>query len=283
MTTFDTIYQNIVKKIMEEGVDEVIARTGHTSKAVPGISFSIDIEKDGFPVLTLRKQPLKSPIAEQVWFIQGKKDATFLRKFTKMWDPFMEKDGTLSSAYGWRWRHHFGRDQLGSAIELLEKEPVSRHAVVITWDPKDDGYGGTPKKNVPCPFAFTLNILGGRLNMHNIMRSNDVILGTPFDVFGFALLQCIIAQRLGIRPGVYTHSISNAHIYDDHYEGAKEILKRKNDHKKVELHLPKNSLQRAEQQDENLIGEIFADFQYQYNPLPPIDGLTIIPQYPNVK
>ncbi|MCX6751976.1 MAG: thymidylate synthase [Candidatus Nomurabacteria bacterium] len=275
MTTFDTIYQNIIKKIMEEGIEELNERTGHKTKSLPGVTFSLDIEKDGFPVLTLRKQPLKSPIAEQVWFIQGEKDTTFLRKFTKMWDPFMEKDGTLPSSYGWRWRNHFGRNQLGNAIELLEKEPSSRHGVIVTWDPKDDGHGGTPKKNIPCPFAYTINIIGGRLHMHNMVRSNDMILGCPFDVFGFALLQSIIAQRLGVRPGIYTHTISNAHIYDNHYEGAKEIIKRKNDHKKIELHLPKDALRRAEQKDESLVGEILTDLQTQYNPLPAIMGLEI--------
>lgn len=275
MTTFDTIYQNIIKKIMDEGTEELNERTQHKTKALPGITFQIDIEKDGFPVLTLRKQPLKSPIAEQVWFIQGEKDTTFLRKFTKIWDAFLDKDGTLSSAYGWRWRNHFGRDQLGKTIESLEKDKSSRHGVIITWDPKDDGYGGTPKKNVPCPYTYVVNIIGGRLNMHNIIRSNDMMLGCPFDTFGFALLQCMLAQRLGVRPGIYTHSISNAHIYDNHYEGAKEIMNRTNDHQKVELHLPKDAFKRAEQKDENLVQEILKDFKAQYNPLPPIGGLDI--------
>lgn len=275
MTTFDTIYQNIIKKIMEEGIEELNERTGHKTKALPGITFSLDIEKDGFPVFTLRKQPLKSPIAEQVWFITGEKNTDFLRKYTKIWDLFMESDGTLSSAYGWRWRHHFGRDQLGKTIELLEKEPSSRHGVIVTWDPADDGYGGTPKKNVPCPYTYTIGIIGGRLHMHNIVRSEDMMLGGPFDIFGFALLQCMLAQRLGVRPGIYTHSISNAHIYDNHYEGAREIVSRTNEHPKVELHLPKDSFRRAEQKDENLVSEILADFQSQYNPLPPIGGLEI--------
>jgi thymidylate synthase len=275
MTTFDTIYQDIIKKIMSEGVEELNERTGHKTKALAGVTFSIDIEKDGFPVLTLRKQPLKSPIAEQLWFIAGEKDTTFLRKYTKMWDPFMEKDGTLPFSYGWRWRNHFGRDQLGKVIELLESEPSSRHGVIITWDPGDDGFGGTPKKNIPCPFAYTVNIIGGRLNMHNIVRSNDMMLGCPFDTFGFALLQCMIAQRLGVRPGIYTHSISNAHVYDNHYEGAQEIIGRTNKHPKIELNLPKDSLLRAEKKDENLVGEILSDLQGQYNPMPPINGLEI--------
>ncbi len=275
MTIFDTKYQNLIKKIMEEGIEELNERTGQKTKALPGLSFQIDIEKEGFPVLTLRKQPLKSPIAEQIWFIQGEKDTTFLRKFTKMWDPFIEKDGTLSSAYGFRWRHYFKKDQLGKLIELLEKDPSSRHGVVITWDPSDDGYGGTPKKNVPCPYTFTVNIIGGRLHLHNIVRSNDMILGCPFDTFGFALLQCILAQRLNVQPGIYTHTISNAHIYENHYKGAIELIKRNNTHPKIELHLPKKTFERAEKKDENLIIEIFEDFKKQYNPLPPIEGLNI--------
>ena len=276
MTKFDQIYKSMIETIMRNGVEELNVRTGHKTRAVPGMTFSMDIETDGFPVLTLRKQPLKSPIAEQVWFIQGEKDTTFLRNYTKMWDAFREDDGTLSSAYGWRWRHHFGRDQLGKLIELLEREPSSRHGVVITWDPGDDGYGGTPKKNVPCPFTFTVGIIGGRLHLHNVLRSEDMMLGGPFDIFGFALLQCILAQRLGVRPGIYTHTISNAHIYDNHYAGAEELLKREHDHPTVILHLPKDSFKRAEAKDENLVGEILADINQQYHPLEPISGLDIV-------
>ena len=275
MTTFDAIYQNLIKQIMTEGIEELNARTGHKTKALPGLTFQIDIERDGFPLLTLRKQPIKSPIAEQCWFTQGEKDTTYLRKFTKMWDKFLEEDGTLASAYGWRWRHHFGKDQLGSLIELLQKDPSSRHGVIITWDPKDDGYGGTPKKNVPCPYTFTVNIIGGRLNLHSVVRSNDMMLGCPFDTIGFALLQCMLAQKLGVRPGVYTHTISNAHVYDNHYAGAEELISRTNNHANITLHLPENAFDRAEKKDEALVEEIFTNLQSQYNPLSAITGLEI--------
>ncbi len=245
MTTFDTIYQNILRNIMENGIEELNERTGKKTKALPGVTFQTDIERDGFPILTLRKNPFKSAIAEMIWFINGDKDTTFLRKFTKMWDLFLEEDGSLPAAYGYRWRHAFGRDQLGELVTLLKKEPSSRHGVVVTWDPRDDGHGGTPKKNVPCPYTFTVNIIGGRLHLHNIIRSNDMILGTPFDTFGFALLLCILAQKLGVRPGVYTHSISNAHIYDNHYEGALEIIARSNNHENMYMTLPENVYDRA--------------------------------------
>lgn len=275
MTTFDAIYRDIIKKILDQGVEELNERTGKKTKALPGVSFQIDIEKDGFPILTLRKNPFKSAIAEMVWFISGEKNTTFLRKFTKMWDLFLEEDGTLAAAYGYRWRHAFDRDQLGALIKLLEEEPSSRHGVIITWDPREDGYGGIPKKNVPCPYTFTVNIIGGRLHLHNIVRSNDMILGCPFDTFGFSLLLCILAQKLGVKPGIYTHSISNAHIYDNHYEGAEELISRDNDHLNIKLSLPPNVYERAERLDEKLVPEILEPLLAQYNPLPPIEGLTI--------
>lgn len=277
MTTFDEIYQNALKRIMEEGIEELNERTGHKTKAIPGLTFSTDIEKDGFPLLTIRKVPVKMWVAEQIWFISGsRKPEDFLREYTKIWDDFTNPGDVITGAYGYRWRKHFGRDQLGKLVELLQKEPSSRHGVIVTWDPASDGLGGTQKKNVPCPYTFTVNILGGRLHLHNIIRSNDFILGGPSDVAGFALLQCILAQKLGVKPGIYTHSISNAHVYDIHYDGAKELMKRTNDHKNVVLHLPPNSFDRAEKKDRALAEEIIEDISAQYRPSDAIPGLKIV-------
>jgi thymidylate synthase len=281
MTTFDAIYQDMIRKIMEEGTEELNERTGHKIKILPGLTFQTDLEKDGFPVLTLRKNPIKSPIAEQVWFITGDKDTKFLSNYTKIWDAFTEEDGTISSAYGYRWRHHFGRDQLEQLIKHLQEEPHSRQGVVVTWDPADDGLYGknlkaTYKKNAPCPFAFTVNIIGNRLHMHNIVRSNDMMLGCPFDTFGFSLLLCSLAQKLGVKPGTYTHTISNAHIYDIHYEGANELIKRKNNHGNIFPILPDNIYDRAKNKDEGLVQEIYEAFIPHFHPSEPILGLDII-------
>lgn len=277
MTKFDQIYQNLVKQIMTEGIAEVSERTRHETKAIMGAHFSIDIEKDGFPMLTLRKSPVKMFVAEQIWFISGaRKPEDFLRDYTHIWDDFTNPADVVTVAYGYRWRKHFGRDQLGLLIELLKAEPSSRHGVVITWDPALDGLSLVKKKNVPCPFSFTVNIVGGRLHMHNIVRSNDVMLGCPADVSGFALLQCFLAQKLGVKPGIYSHSISNAHIYDIHYEGAEEIMRRINVHNKIVLELPENSFDRAEKKDPTLLTGIVENLTKQYNPMEPIKGLKIV-------
>ncbi|HVT75125.1 MAG TPA: thymidylate synthase [Candidatus Paceibacterota bacterium] len=277
MTKFDAIYQKALRDIMTEGIEEVSIRQGVKTKAIPGLTFSIDIERDGFPVLTLRKIPIRVFVAEQVWFLSGsRKPEEFLRDYTKIWDDFTNPNDVVTVAYGYRWRKHFGRDQIALLIDLLQKEPSSRHGVIVTWDPANDGLSLVKKKNVPCPFTFTVGIVGGRLHLHNIVRSNDMILGCPHDVAGFALLQCILAQKLGVKPGIYTHSISNAHIYDSHYDAAKEIVGRTNEHASIELHLPADSFDRAENKDRGLADEIIDDITKQYQPSPAIPGIKIV-------
>ncbi len=277
MTPFDLIYQKLLKDIMTKGIAEMSERTKHETRAIPGASFSIDVAKDGFPVLTLRQIPVRVFVSEQIWFASGaRKPEDFLRDFTKIWDNFTNPGDVVTVAYGYRWRKHFGRDQLKLLIDLLKKEPSSRHGVVVTWDPAVDGLSLFKKKNVPCPYTFTVNIIGGRLHLHNIVRSNDMILGFPHDVAGFCLLQCMLAQKLGVIPGIYSHSISNAHIYDIHYSAAKEMIKRKNNHKKIHLHLPKKSFDRAEKKDIMLVKEIVEDIAKQYKPMPAIKGLQIV-------
>lgn len=277
MATFDRHYQDMLQRIVEKGIREKSERTGHEVCALPGMHFSIDIEKEGFPILTLRKIPIKMFVAEQIWFIAGgRRPADFLRDYTKIWDNFTNPADVVTVAYGYRWRKHFGRDQLGLLIDLLKKEPSSRHGVIVTWDPAGDGLSLFKKKNVPCPYTFTVNIIGGRLHLHNMVRSNDMVLGFPADVAGFALLQTILAQKLEVGVGVYSHSISNAHMYDNQYEAANEMLQRKTDHPAIHITLPKNTFGRAEKKDPKLLDEIVANIMPQYNPQAAITGLQVV-------
>ena len=277
MTKFDKVYKVLLEDILNLGHREVNSRTAHETAALSGLTFSLDIGKDGFPLLNLRKIPIKLFVAEQVWFVSGaRKPKIFLRNFTKIWDDFTNPGDVVTVAYGYRWRRHFGRDQLKLLVDLLSKDPSSRQGVIVTWDPASDGLGGVSKSNVPCPYTFTVNIIGGRLNLLNVVRSNDMILGFPHDVAGFALLQCILAQRLGVEPGIYTHTIANAHIYDIHYEAAEEMIGRKPSSKAINLVLPESSFERAEKADISLVEEISDNLSSQYRPGQPMKGLKIV-------
>lgn len=278
MTQFDLQYQQALKEILDGGVEEINRRTGHKTKTIPGMFFKID---EGFPLLTLRKIPLKLFTAEMIWYVMGSRmPSEFLQKFTKIWDDFTNINGVVTTSYGYRWRHHFGRDQLADLIKLLKKDPSSRHGVVVTWDPSDDGLGNSlsirKKMNIPCPFTFVVNVTGGRLNMFSVARSTDMILGFPHDVGGFALLQRILAAHLGFKIGTFVFTTANAHLYDIHYETAREIVKRKNHHSEIQLKGEKNWFKRAERGDEKLVEEIVSRLEKQYHPLDAIKGLKIV-------
>jgi thymidylate synthase len=101
-----------------------------------------------------------------------------------------------------------------------------------------------------------------------------MVLGFPADVAGFALLQMILAQKLGVAPGIYTHSISNAHIYDNHYDGAAELLARTSDHAPIHIQLPDNTFDRAEHKDPSVVEEIFTQFKDKYHPQDKIESIT---------
>ncbi len=275
MTTFDLLYTNAIRGVMTEGVLETNERTGVKVRALPGLHFRVT---DGFPLLTLRRIPIRIFVAEQIWFLTGsRKPDTLLRDYTRIWDDFTNINGVVSTAYGYRWRQAFGRDQIAGLVELLEREPTSRHGVVVTWDPRDDGLNPyRHKKNVPCPYTFTANIIGGKLHLHNIVRSNDMMLGCPHDVAGFALLQHILAARLGVGVGVYSHSISNAHIYEPHFEAAERLLEQQGQEDEIRLAAEREWLTRAETGDGALIDEIVGQLQGQYRPGPPIKGMKVV-------
>lgn len=277
MNSFDLQYQRLLRRIMSEGVEEINRRTGHRTRIIPGAYIEIS---NGFPLLTLRRIPIRIFAAEMIWYIMGSRmPSEFLQKFTKIWDDFTNINGVVTTAYGYRWRRHFGRDQLIDLIKLLKTDPSSRHGVVVTWDPSDDGLANSltarKKKNIPCPYTYVVNITDKRLNLFCVARSTDVILGLPHDVGGFALLQRILAAYMGLRIGNFVFTTAHAHVYDNHYEAARELLRRHSSDEKIELKAEKNWFQRAEKGEEGLVEEIVSKLEKQYHPLEAIKGLKI--------
>ena len=60
-----------------------------------------------------------------------------------------------------------------------------------------------------------------------VQRSGDMGLGVPFNTTQYAVLTHLIAQAVGYRPGLLTHVISNAHVYENQVEALKVQLSRR--------------------------------------------------------
>ncbi len=131
----------------------------------------------------------------------------------------------VQAAYGYRWRNHFGRDQIRLAVDALRKDPTDRRVYISAWDPAEDGLGEVGQRNVPCPTSFTFSVMNGELHSSFFLRSSDVFVGLPYDVMGHALLMDAIAHELRIRPGIMHVTLAHAHLYEHHWDLTVEALK----------------------------------------------------------
>lgn len=273
MNEFDNIYKNIVKDIYKNWVEELNQRTWFNTKIKTWIH--LDLRVENFPILTLRKIPLKLFIAEQIYYLRWEKKLDFFQKFSKIWDDFKEDDNTIESWYWYRWRKFFKRDQIEGLLEMLKNEPSSRQWVVITWDPNTDWLASPKKKNSPCVPMWVANIVNGELNFHVVFRSSDAMLWLPHDVAWFALLQTILSQKLWIKVWWLHFSISHLHIYENHYKQAEELIWRNQKHNSIKLILPENTFDNIFNNWENIVNQIFENLNSQYTPLPSLGKMQI--------
>jgi thymidylate synthase len=69
-----------------------------------------------------------------------------------------------------------------------------------------------------------LFVRDGRIDATVYMRSNDIFLGLPYDLFVFTMLQELFAAELGLDVGRYHHMVGSLHLYETDIERAKRLL-----------------------------------------------------------
>lgn len=236
-------YLDTVRSILEEG-NYRPNRTGVDTVSTFMQTHEIDLS-EGFPLLTTKKMDgfrWKSLIHELLWYFSGEEHVRKLREKTSIWDEWADEEGHLETAYGRFWRRYplpdesaqlegeawadeenpwveeedgnLVFDQIQYIIDTLkgdnpERGPNSRRLVVNAWHPGNAGVSLLP----PCHYTFVFNVQNGRLNVHLTQRSGDIALGVPFNIAAYALIANIVAQRTGLKPGKFGHSIVDAHIY----------------------------------------------------------------------
>lgn len=157
--------------------------------------------------------------------------------------------GDLGPIYGTQWRHWKGVspnnkiveiDQIKDCVIKLNRAETTRQAVLTSWNPLaivtedisyDDkiknGFMGQPPCHVSYHFLGRRNAEGEMvLNTTVWLRSNDLMLGHPFNAIGGTIITHLMANALGWKVGQLTMQISDAHLYEEHIEGAKEYLER---------------------------------------------------------
>ncbi|CAH1616052.1 Thymidylate synthase [Escherichia phage UGKSEcP1] len=229
-------YQFLIKDILENGY-ETDDRTGTGTIALFGTKLRWDLTK-GFPAVTTKKLAWKACIAELIWFLSGSTNVNDLRLIQHdsliqgktVWDENYEnqaKDlgyhsGELGPIYGKQWRDFGGVDQIIEVVDRIKKLPNDRRQIVSAWNPAELKQMALP----PCHMFYQFNVRNGYLDLQWYQRSVDVFLGLPFNIASYATLVHIVAKMCNLIPGDLIFSGGNTHIYMNHVEQCKEILRR---------------------------------------------------------
>ncbi len=156
-------------------------------------------------------------LAEVVWVVCGRRDAGFLTAWNSALPRYAGPAREFHGAYGYRLRHHFGVDQLTRATQVLSAQPGHRQVVLQIWDPTVDlpSSDGTPRDDdIPCNVSSQLKVRDGRLEWLQVMRSNDLVLGLPYNLIQWTTLQEVLAGWLGLEMGSYNHVSDSLHRYN---------------------------------------------------------------------
>jgi len=155
---------------------------------------------------------------EALWMLAGRNDVAFVAGILPRMASFSDDGLTLHGAYGYRWRHQFGYDQLPKIAQALKEDRYDRRQVLSIWDAVGDL--GTQSKDLPCNtqvyFSRTDN---GTLDMTVTNRSNDAVWGAlGANAVHFSMLQEYLATMIGCHVGKYWQVTNNLHLYLEHHE-----------------------------------------------------------------
>ena len=185
----------------------------------------IDMKKPKI-VCPPRKLGQKFQYAEAAWILSGDNRVKTIAPYASAIKDFSDDGKVFAGAYG-----PPIAQQLKYVLETLIQDPYSRQAVLTIWKRNP-----LPSKDIPCTVSAQFIIrenADGINELHCIdnMRSSDVWLGWPYDVFNFSMLSTYILIELNkvifqgqLKLGTLYLNAGSQHVYEKNLKGLEECL-----------------------------------------------------------
>jgi len=240
-----TQYRDVLAGVLAEGLP-VPTRQGPAALTLMQQTMRFPLA-EGFPVITERsiRGFWRKAIGELCAFINGATTLVELEKFgCDWWEPWATPEKTLKKglppgdigpgSYGGAF-HDFptsegpGFDQFAHLVEQIRELPHDRTHFVSPWIPQYQvrGAGKQQKTTIsPCHGWVHVRVLNERLHLHMFQRSGDVPVGVPSNMVQYAALTLMLEQLTGFEAGVYYHTISDAHVYEDQVDKVLQLIER---------------------------------------------------------
>src|SRR3990167_747481 len=211
-------------------------RTGTDTISVFGMQTKYDL-RAGFPLVTTKKVNFRNVVAERLCFLKGATNIhDGLKEYTSIWDAWADEEGNLGPIYGYQWVkwEKFTRDeetgqykkthinQVQKVIDTIKHNPQDRRIIVSAWNVADLDRMALP----PCHSFFQCYVVNGRLDLQLYQRSADLPVGVPYNIASYAALLSMLAMECDLVPGIFTHTLGDAHIYVDQVEGVRRQIAR---------------------------------------------------------
>jgi thymidylate synthase len=119
---------------------------------------------------------------------------------------------------------HKSIDQLRECLDTIVNNPGSRRILFHGWNPAVLDAVALPACHLL--YQFIPNPTTRELSMCLYVRSNDLGLGTPFNLAEGAALMHLVGLLTGYTPRWFSYFIGDAHIYENHMDMVKEQLTR---------------------------------------------------------
>lgn len=215
--TIDDLMRYVIEGIRSEG-ERVQASKGEC-KELRGVLLEVSSPRARISRTETRGKPF-SCLGELCWYLSGINELGFIAYYLPSYQKSADGD-VIFGGYGPRLFNWGGLNQWDHVESLLRRRSTSRQAVIQLFDAWDIA---EEHKDIPCTCTLQFMVRNGKLHMFTSMRSNDVTLGLPHDVFSFTMLQEIMARTLAVELGIYKHYVGSLHLYTKNEEEAQRFL-----------------------------------------------------------
>lgn len=168
---------------------------------------------------------------EAMWVLAGSNDLKPLLQFLPRAADFSDDGKTWRAGYGPRlreWPVYDGvdappgwTDQLQNVLDLLQRDPMSRQAVVTIWNPAEDW---VQSKDIPCNNWLHFIVRDGKLHLNVAVRSNDAWWGfSGINFFEWSFILQVMAKCLDLGVGSIGWNVTSMHLYERHWDWADRV------------------------------------------------------------
>ena len=178
----------------------------------------IDMRLATFSILE-RALSRRFMFGEAWWILSGSDRVESISPFCKHIARFSDDGDIFFGAYGPKIKA-----QLPYVLDKLFDDVSSRQCVINVWRESPP-----LTKDVPCTLSIQFLVRGGALHLVVAMRSSDIWLGFPYDVFNFTALAFYVSLLLrenGIMVdlGNLYLTAGSQHLYESDADNAERLL-----------------------------------------------------------